>query len=950
MLRVNRSFVSSCVLALIASSATWFSAAKVVGAEAEQAPELVLPLGHSGTVLSAAMSGDCRLVLTGSADNTAILWDVGSAKPVRTFRGHTDAVRSVAMSGDGKLALTGSRDKTAILWDAESAKPVRTFIGHTGGINSVALSRNCKRVLTGSDDGIAILWDAETAKPVQTFKGHTGLVESVALSQDGKHVLTGSTDDTAILWDEGTGRRVQTFERHLQLEDSRPDRRTPRSAAAPALVTEDPRPPSRRLPGARSVALSGDGRLVLTSGSYDKAAILWDAATARSVQVFRSAIDDHGAVLGADGEIVRLIREDRSVAMSGDGRLVLTGLAERPAVLWDAGTAKPVRTFGGYSGNVSFVSLSADGKRALTGSSDFATILWDTDTATPIQTFKGRADEVASMASSADGKWLVTGSKTAILWDAETAKPVQNLKGHALGVESVACSGDGTRVLTATFDRTSVLWVARSARPIQTFKGSTRGFMSVALSGDGRRVLAGGWDKTAILWDDETGVPIRTFKGHTGPVTSVAMSGDGKRFLTGSRDQTAILWDAETAKALHRYGHSTSISSVALSRDGKRVLTGSWDKTAVLWDAQTAKPIQTFNGHTGYVSSVALSADGKRVLTGSYDWTAILWDSETAKPVQTFKGHNGDISSVAFVLNDSFVITASRDRTVRFWRQGHGQPILSLLMAGDDWLTWTPEGYYSCSPNGENLIAWKIADNSLRGYRFVGPEQFRKKFRRPDLFRHLLGEVDLTRALAKADVESGRTVEAPTNIALALPPNVAIVKPDRDGETGGEKLTVDSLAFSVGDHPVTRMRLLIDGRPYQGNLSTFEIPEPRLGKVRWSKEIDLEPGEHTIQVIAESISEGRSEILRVRRKAVVETLPRLFVLAVGVSAYQKEELLKDVFYAAADARSLRTQFSDRVSRCIVRSMLSCWSIRTRRRETSFALWTNWKPSRLSVMP
>ena len=37
---------------------------------------------------------------------------------VHTFEGHTDAVTGVALSGDGKLVLTGSDDKTAILWDA----------------------------------------------------------------------------------------------------------------------------------------------------------------------------------------------------------------------------------------------------------------------------------------------------------------------------------------------------------------------------------------------------------------------------------------------------------------------------------------------------------------------------------------------------------------------------------------------------------------------------------------------------------------------------------------------------------------------------------------------------------------------------------------------------------------------------------------------------------------
>jgi WD40 repeat protein len=136
-------------------------------------PELLLPLGHTRPVNSVAMSRDGRRVLTGSGDQTAILWDTQTARPIRTFKGHTHGVTSVALSGDGKRVLTGSMDNSAILWEVETAKPLRTFKGHAGAVTSVALSGDGKRVLTGSMDNSAILWEVETARPLQTFKGPT---------------------------------------------------------------------------------------------------------------------------------------------------------------------------------------------------------------------------------------------------------------------------------------------------------------------------------------------------------------------------------------------------------------------------------------------------------------------------------------------------------------------------------------------------------------------------------------------------------------------------------------------------------------------------------------------------------------------------------------------------------------------------------------------------------
>ena len=60
---------------------------------------------------------------------------------LRRFIGHNDDVVSVAFSPDGRTALSGSDDNTLILWDVANGSELRRFIGYgDDDVVSVAFS------------------------------------------------------------------------------------------------------------------------------------------------------------------------------------------------------------------------------------------------------------------------------------------------------------------------------------------------------------------------------------------------------------------------------------------------------------------------------------------------------------------------------------------------------------------------------------------------------------------------------------------------------------------------------------------------------------------------------------------------------------------------------------------------------------------------------------------
>jgi WD40 repeat protein/serine/threonine protein kinase/Flp pilus assembly protein TadD len=470
-----------------------------------------------------------------------------------------------------------------------------------------------------------------------------------------------------------------------------------------------------------SVAFSPDGKTVLT-GSSDKTARLWDAATGRPL----GQAMEHSSLVWA-------------VGFSPNGRTVLTGSRDKTARLWDAATGRPLGQPLPHSAPVSSVAFSPDGKTILTGSWDKTARLWDAATGRPLGQPREHRDMVRSVAFSPDGKTILTGcdDNTAQLWDAATGQRLGRPLEHRAPVWAVAFSPDGRSILTGSYDGTARLWNGELGQPAGRLLELGRLVQAMAFSRDGKTILTGGRDGKARLWDVPSGhllgqpVELETGiyavalspdgktiltggrdgkarlwdvpSGHLlgqpvelGPeIYAVAWSPDGKTILTGSRDNAARLWDAATGRPLGQpIEHSYQVSSVAFSPDGKRILTGSNDKTARVSDAASGRSLGQPLEHSGALWSVAFSPDGKTILTGSGDKTARLWDAATGRPLGQPMPHSSYVASVTFSPDGKTILTGSSDKTARLWDAASGRPLgQPLEHSGPVWsVAFSPDG------------------------------------------------------------------------------------------------------------------------------------------------------------------------------------------------------------------------------------------------------------------
>ena len=301
-------------------------------------------------------------------------------------------------------------------------------------------------------------------------------------------------------------------------------------------------------------------------------------------------------------------------------------------ILWDlAGSDKPPE-FNSIGGAINFsVAVSPNGKYVLTGGVDHIARLWDAQSGQLVHELVGHTDNVFWVAFSPDSKYALTGGQgdgTARLWEVQTGQQIREFD-QGTFVGRTLFSPDGKLILTNGFNNVAHLWNAQTGQKLLDYSGHPvgGGLADPAFSPDSRYVLTtdqnGG---TAQLWEAQTGKLIRQFDVPSNPYAS-AYAPDGKTVFTGGIDGVIRQWDIQTGQQVQQIvAHTTPVGNLAISADG-RLLLSAGDVTARLWDVATGQDLRRFIGSGDvFMDSVTFFPDGKHVLTGDANGGTRIWD------------------------------------------------------------------------------------------------------------------------------------------------------------------------------------------------------------------------------------------------------------------------------------------------------------------------------------
>ena len=404
-----------------------------------------------------------------------------------------------------------------------------------------------------------------------------------------------------------------------------------------------------------------------------------------------------------------------AVAFSHDGKVCASGGAQKRIVLWDAATARMMRTLDALPSPVTSLAFTPDGRLLVSGHESGVVALWSTDGYELRERFDWHTQPVSGIAVDGESRHLVTTSKRGrvVVWDLEARRldEVLSRTGDAAYAAfrpstPLVAVRDPERLDRTTFWDTSTR-TTRGSLP--TGRDST---VDVHISAEGRWLAACTVDGKVDLWDLHAEARITTFEGHTEQLEAVLFVPGGKYLVSAGNDQTLRLWNLETRTAAQVVqGHQNAIVDLAISPDGATIASASRDGTARLWAIKEPTGDDRITAR-GRVWFLEYSPDGtKLAASGS---SPGIWEASSRKLSRDL----GGIASVgvAFSPDGKLLALGGRDKLVHVWNLATGEKrtLKGELPTYVRHLAFSPDGHVLASGSWGGVSVFDVASGEVR--------------------------------------------------------------------------------------------------------------------------------------------------------------------------------------------------------------------------------------------
>jgi WD40 repeat protein len=253
---------------------------------------------------------------------------------IHTLRGHTLPVSALAWSPDGSRLFSASHDKRVLIWNPVTGEAIEPLTRHSNWVTALAVTPDGKRLLVGEHLAPIQVWSLENKQDPGKVGESRGVSSAIAATPDGRFAVC-------------VAYAVQVVD----------------------LVESKILPVKKGWHEGGPLALTPDGRHVISRSETGRAKgrgtlVKWELETGRDIQTLSG---HKGAV--------------KALAVTGDGRVAISGSEDRTIKCWDLQTGRELRSLEGHTGEIDALSLSCDSRLLASKSGMDDTVrLWDCHT------------------------------------------------------------------------------------------------------------------------------------------------------------------------------------------------------------------------------------------------------------------------------------------------------------------------------------------------------------------------------------------------------------------------------------------------------------------------------------------------------------------------------------------------------------------------------------------
>jgi WD40 repeat protein len=771
-------------------------------------------------------------------------------------QGHAGKVHNLLFTPDGKRLISISEDKTIRIWSTKTGEQTKKFEsqigdGYEGMLYASALSPDGKLLAVGGyqvsteTQNYIIIIDIEKGVQVATAIGHADVITSLAFSYSGTYLASGSQDGTVRIW------KMENF------------------PTLPYVTTLDV-------------------KLPVSSLSFNKQTQeLAVACESKDVHVYALSGLRKGETKFAPKLLHRHKGIVNKVAYSPDGGFLASSSFENELIIWNT-DGTHVRDFDKLKHPVTAFSFSFDGKILAAQDETGAGASYTIPAGTKLTDFQGHDNTVfcSVFSPTFTSNYSVASAggnnNEIIIWNPINGLLIKKIEGKGSPIHQLAF-GEGYELFFARE-------MAKNDKP--NFKGSFD-FSSFVINRNATKapaiqplpkdIFQTGINSIAL----PKGKAIQTDEAIDGRILDFRALPDGS--VAVASDFSLKLFDKNGYLNKEFMGHTGAVRSVTVSKDGKYLASGGEDQSVIIWKLS----------ETGFAPSM-------RSIYDTPEWSEYF----SSLPVDSLTKETTKkawVDVIAFLKANGQKVYKEID--IKFKTLGEVLiPYATLFIADDnEWVCWTPRGYFSCSSAGAKYFGWHLNRGIEKLADFYDADQYFEILYHP-------------KEMAKSIIEGKRVEEIMRESGQRIFDLGKLARPSAAFFESYTSLDTTDLIHYVNGELVTKAQTMpvsievFDGGGGIKELNIYHndkliisdttiVTKGEGDKVvrAYTLEMTNDINEFSVKVLNHYKVESRADIFKLHYEGEIIATSSLYVLSVGINKYQNTAY--ELNYAQADAKA-----------------------------------------------